>query len=48
MARFEVLDAKDAPLAPGMKRIEMPDGTYRVLMPWEMSVTGDWKPGGNR
>lgn len=43
MPIFTVVDAKDAPLLPGMRRIEMPDGTYRVLMPWEMSVTGDWK-----
>jgi len=45
MPEFTVIDAKDAPLAPGMRRVEMPDGTYRVLMPGEMSVTENWKAG---
>lgn len=35
MPRLEVIDAKDAPLLPGMQRFQMPDGRYEVFMPGE-------------
>jgi len=46
MPEFTVIDAKDAPLAPGMRCVEMPDGTYRVLMPG--AQVERWVPGGGQ
>lgn len=46
MPTFDVIDAKDAPLAPGMRRVQLPDGTYRIFATGEpMRVIEEWKHG---
>lgn len=44
MPKFEVIDAKDAPLLPGMTLKQMADGTYRLFMPGEPEVR-EWAGG---
>lgn len=42
MPKFDVIDARDAPLAPGMRLIQLPDGTYRVLAPGLSRIEESW------
>lgn len=46
MPKFDIIDARDAPLAPGMRCVQLPDGTYRVLAPGEpWRIVEEWKAG---
>lgn len=48
MPSFDVIDPQDAPLAPGWRRTQLPDGTYRIFAPGEpWRVIEDWKTAGN-